>query len=489
MTDASDVGIGAVLSQFQNGREVPIAFASRTLTPTERRYATNEREALGCVWAIEHWAKYLLGKAFTLRTDHAGLTSILGNEQHNKRTTDKFARYRERLEAFDFKPEYLKGEENAVADALSRLTTTEAQRDAPIGKIGSIRRDNVEGASQRDTTICRVVEFVSAGWPDKKRIEPPLLPYYHAREELHMDDGLLKRSKRTVVPRELMQTLLHRAHEGHPGIVRMKRKMRESYWWPGMDRAIEQHVQHCYPCQRSSKSRPTTAVPAISLPVETVPGRHYAIDITGPCFNGNNVVCLIDYATRFPETLTTKKTTSAVIINWLKGIFARYGTPDILTSDNGPQFVSDEFREFLGSRDIEHHRAAVYNPQENGVVENFNRYIKHGIEAFTAENIDWDEGMHHLLSQFRATSPVPNGKSPAETFLGRPIRLPFQLKQKRDELRAQRPVDDAAANDNDEEMRQPTAPIKPRCAAFKKGELVVTKRPHRQESLLRAHAS
>ncbi|GFS11316.1 integrase core domain protein [Elysia marginata] len=120
-TDASDVGLGAVLSQRQHGREVPIAYASHTLQPRERSFATNEKEALACIWACETWEKYLTGRPFTLRTDHAALASLL------QRTTDtrksaKFTRWLERLSAFDYNVEYHKGSRNLVADALSRLS-------------------------------------------------------------------------------------------------------------------------------------------------------------------------------------------------------------------------------------------------------------------------------------------------------------------------------------------------------------------------------
>ena len=77
--DASDIGLGAQLSQMQNGREVPVQFASHTLLDRERNFATNEKEALGCVWAIEHWEKFLLGRQFTLRS----LRSLL--QQHSSK--------------------------------------------------------------------------------------------------------------------------------------------------------------------------------------------------------------------------------------------------------------------------------------------------------------------------------------------------------------------------------------------------------------------
>ena len=107
-TDASDVGVGAVLSQMQEGREVPIAFASSTLTPTQRGYSASEREAWACVWALERWEKYLLGRHFTLRTDHSALQTLL-TSRATKRESSKFPRWLARLAAFRLYPCLLPG--------------------------------------------------------------------------------------------------------------------------------------------------------------------------------------------------------------------------------------------------------------------------------------------------------------------------------------------------------------------------------------------
>ena len=118
--DASDCGLGAQLSQLQNGREVPVQFASHTLQDRERNFATNEKEALGCLWAVEHWEKYLLGRHFTIRTDHGSLRTLL-TQHTSSRKSAKFGRWLERLSRFDYNIQHIRGEHNYMADALSRL--------------------------------------------------------------------------------------------------------------------------------------------------------------------------------------------------------------------------------------------------------------------------------------------------------------------------------------------------------------------------------
>lgn len=120
-TDASDYGIGGVITQLHPDKtERPIAFASRTLTPAERKYRTVEKEALACVWTVECWRTYLWGRKFTLRTDHQALTTLLATRRMN-RAGMRIARWSARLLCFNYNLEYRPGKSNFVAGCLSRL--------------------------------------------------------------------------------------------------------------------------------------------------------------------------------------------------------------------------------------------------------------------------------------------------------------------------------------------------------------------------------
>ena len=120
-TDASDYGLGAVFDQIQlDGTEKPVAFASRTLTVTERKYSIVEKEALACVWATEKWRTYLWGHRFTLRTDHQALTTLLTTKGIG-RAGMRVARWSACLLYFDYDIVYRPGSQNDTADCLSRL--------------------------------------------------------------------------------------------------------------------------------------------------------------------------------------------------------------------------------------------------------------------------------------------------------------------------------------------------------------------------------
>ncbi len=439
-TDASDVGLGAVLSQMQNDKEVSIAFASHTLSPAERNYATNHREALAAVWGCEHFEKFLLGRPFKLRTDHTSLTTLL-QKTTNSRATSKFTCWFERLSAFDYEAEYKRGAENTVADFLSRLKL-ESNKSHDIDhqhNEPSIQRLTMSGISWaevqkstiHDETLTSVIKHVQGEWPELKGLEQKMRPFFHVRKQLSVTEGVLRRDERVVLPVGQRQSLLQMAHIGHPGVVRMKRKVRERYWWPLLNNQIEDLVRYCHGCQLSAKSTPPSKVPKTKMESPTEPWQRVSIDITGPFDNApsnkSHVVVLMDLKSGYPEVLLTSTTTTTTIVRWLADMFARYGNPDELLSDNGPQFRSEEFERFLTARNIKHWKTAVYNPQENGQVEVFNRSIKYGVQAFRADHQTWDDGLRELLFNFRATAPRPDTVSPAESFLRRRLRLDHEL--------------------------------------------------------------
>ena len=168
--------------------------------------------------------------------------------------------------------------------------------------------------------------------------------------------------------------------------MRAKRSLRATYWWPSLDTHIENFIRHCPACQDSAKAHKPIAMPHITIPKPTEPCHKIGLDICGPFATAPRhqrfAKTVIDHASGYLEVLLSNDITFSKIITWLTEVFARFGNPAVIVRDNGRQFISEEFTNFLASRDIQQQRAAVYNPQQNGLVESFNCFLKHGIQTF-----------------------------------------------------------------------------------------------------------
>ena len=396
-TDASAYGIGAVLSQVKDSIERPIAFASRSLTTAERKYSVSEKEALACVWACEKWYKYLWGRRFTLRTDHQALTMLLSTRGTGHKPM-RIARWATRLLNFNYDVEFRDGAHNRVADALSRLPlsntahTAEESDDAVIVQwisallidASSVTKTELQKASKDDAVLKSVSEYIVSGWPTKCQMTPELQPYFVLQHELSVIDDCVMRGDRFVIPAALQPELISIAHQGHQGIVRTKQRLRECYWWPGMDRMIEQQVRHCAACQASDKTAFTRTPPLQPVPLPENPWQKVAIDICGPFDYGPQkcrfAIVLMDYYSKWPEVAFSHYATTQSVCSMLDSIFAREGLPNEIVTDNGSQFVSTEFEAYLSSRGIKHIRTSLYHPQANGLVERFNPVLKQTLQ-------------------------------------------------------------------------------------------------------------
>ncbi|UYV82707.1 K02A2.6-like [Cordylochernes scorpioides] len=426
-SDASSYGLGAVLKQEgKNGIWRPVAYSSRTMTPTEKRYAQIEKEALAITWACERFQDFLLGKRFRIETDHKPLIPLFSTKELSS-LTPRLQRFRMRMMRFGFEIVHIPGKELLDADALSRqpLLTTEGgenerQTSAHINAVLSSITDKDEmltkifEAQQEDTTLKAVVNYLEHGWPDKKKMSQTLLSYWHVKDELGVQNGLLMRGCRLVIPASMKLEILDKLHAGHFGITKTRLRARETVWWPGISEEITETVRKCSVCIQEAVSKHEPLIPT-NFPSR--PWQKIGMDLFK--FENKWYLVVIDYYSRFPEMIQLDRLTASVVVRSFKSIFARHGIPETVVSDNGTQFgAAREFANFARQYGFTHVTSSPRFPQSNGMAEAGVKIAK----LILKKNQDPSLG----LLEYRST-PLENGYSPAELLMGRKLRTTLPI--------------------------------------------------------------
>lgn len=457
-TDASPFGLGAILIQYHGDTPRVICYISRTLTDVETRYMQTEREALAIVWACERLHHYLFGVQFTLYTDHKPLEVIYGSK--TKRTSLRIERWVLRLQCYDFRIVYVKGSDN-IADPLSRLIhvakrPSELEQPSPkrentelyvrstvLNSITAITAREVERASLVDSELSHVRDALTTNNLTRIPSEVPRI-YQAIKDELCVVGKLLLRGNRIVIPLALREDMLRLGHEGHLGITGTKKNLRCRVWWPGMDADIEKYVRHCQGCQLTAPAIRKEPIRVTDLP--NGPWKELACDLLGPLPNGEHILVLVDYHSRWYEIKFLKTTTCSKVIEALKDSFDIFGLPVYLKTDNGPQFIALEFKKFMESMSVHHHLITPRWREANGEVERQNRSIMKRVRIAHAEGLDYKLELKKYLISYRNTQDSITGKSPAEMLFGRKIRTKLpQIQDKHNE--------DLECRDHDSELK------------------------------------
>lgn len=446
IVDASPNALGAVLIQTDDiGAHRVICYASKSLTKTEKRYCQTEKEALAAVWGIERFQMYLLGKKFDLITDCRALLYLF---TPRSKPCARIERWVLRLQAFDYTIKHIAGDKN-VADVLSRLATLEPtpfdySEELFVNEIANaaatnvaLRWEELEAICEKDDEIRELLQTIDGG----RLFELPT-EYRVISQELCQVGNVLMRGDRIVVPKCLREKLLVLAHEGHPGTRMMKSYLRASVWWPKMDIDVDAFVKKCRGCTLVSAPDPPEPMSRRNLP--SGPWQDVAIDFLGPLPEGQFLLVVVDYYSRYFEVCEMSSITAESTIEELRTIFCRFGVPITLTADNAPQLSEDceQFAEFCRSYGIKLINTVPYWPQMNGEVERQNRTILKRLQISQELGQDWRVELQTFLLTYRASNHSTTGRSPAEMMFGRRIRTKLpQLSNIR--------VDDEAARDRD----------------------------------------
>lgn len=198
-----------------------------------------------------------------------------------------------------------------------------------------------------------------------------------------------------------------------------------------MDTLVRNEISACSVCQTSDKSAKVFVAPLQPVPLPEGPWKKLGMDIVGPLehatYNCRFAITLTDYYSKWPEVAFAPSVTTEAVLGFLSGVLGRYGDPESLVTDNGPQFTSAEFSSFLKKRCISHIRSSVYHPAANGAVERFNRVFKSCIQTTMLQKQDWKRATADFLQVYRATPHAMNGASPFELMHGRKMRTKLNV--------------------------------------------------------------
>ena len=374
-TDASAVGLGAVLEQDGH----VIAYASRSLTPSERQYSVIQRECLAVVYALKQFRHYLLGRRFQLLTDHAPLQWLSAQKMEGM-----LCRWALAMQEYDFQIVYRKGSLNANADALSRLQTSHTCAAAVA--MPHYSPVDLRTAQQQDSTISKIyrAHLQDSSPPHGQDWnQHPLKRYRQLWAQLKIVDGVLCRYYTPspmaeavtvpILPTSLHRDALLRNHDaptaGHQGFERTLERLRQEAYWVSMATDVERYCRECTKCQQSKLSRPQRA-PLTNMPIG-LPWQMIAVDILAvPLSTNNNRYLLViqDYFTKWVEAVPLPDQTAARITGELVKLFSTYGHPEILHSDQGRNFESSILAQTLDAFGVHKSRTTAYHPQGDGMV-------------------------------------------------------------------------------------------------------------------------
>jgi len=461
-TDASRLnGLGFVLKQEQNDGSWRIVQAgSRFLSSAETRYAMVELELLAIAWAMQKARPYLEGIKFDVMTDHKPLIPILNNYALSEIENKRLQRLKMKLDGFTFEAHHIAGKDNIEADALSRAPvnqpTTEDEIDEnedaslPTSKqalavLNSLevetevwlpeenakfeaymvdkQAEDIREAGEEDQDYRKVKKWLCDKYQvPKEEATEHMSKYYKELEKFSLDEnGLLCYDDRVVIPKSLRSRYVDLLVHLHASPTKMKARARRSIWWPTMNAQIDERWRQCRTCvEKSPSNKPEPTKPR---EISKYPFQIMHMDLGS--YGGYQFLVIVDQFTGWPVVKEMRKdTTTKSLISELRYVFEQYGLPETIYSDGGPQFGSEEFKQFCEEWRINHVTSSPHYPQSNGIAENGVKAMKKLIHCCydpVRGCINPDEWTKAMMI-YKNTPRGGSNLAPAEVLFGKLLR-------------------------------------------------------------------
>jgi hypothetical protein len=430
--DSSSYALGAVLSHIYSDRsERPVAFASRVLSDSECKFPQIEKEGLAIIFGIQKFYDYLYGRKFILETDHKPLIHIFGDKKGIPiYAANRLQRWAYVLSSFDFEIKYVTSNDNS-ADFLSRIkinqkNTIKNENDECV-HINFIHEQapftldwsKIKIETSRDPILSKVLNAVRTGeWTEDFSNSLELKSYSSRKTQISVEQGCLLWGYRVIIPMKFRNYILGELHSCHTGASSMKSLARSYFWWPAMDKEIENITQNCNECLNIRQNPPKSVLSPWKWPQR--PWTRVHCDFLGP-FQNKQFFIIVDATTKWLEVFPVNSMSAEIVINKFSEVIARFGIPKTITSDGAKCFTGFEFQTYCKNLGIRHLTGAPFHPESNGCAESAVKIIKNFFKKCSTAK----SHLNKFLLMYRNTPHSTTRETPAQLMLGRSTRLQF----------------------------------------------------------------